>query len=277
MPRWRWPERLMHLLPTMVRPPTRAMAPAVARPSAVAGLVGLVLGASPSFAQDLTDTSSVLTADQVQVTPVVLRQPLVYPDSLRNSGIGGAVLVRAILDTLGRPESASVRVLTSPDSALDAPARASILGSVFSPARTGVDHHPVRVRLDLRVVFEPRNARPPPLPIYEAAVSEQPRLLERASLEYPDGLRRAWIQGRVLVRAVIDTAGRVEPESIEIIDTPDPGFAAPVLRFLGHARFRPARVAGRAVRVLVWIPFDFKVGRRTCDALVPSQGAFCPP
>jgi TonB family protein len=260
----------------MVRPPTRAVAPAVARPSAVAGLVGLVLGASPSFAQDLSDTGSVLTADQVQVTPIVLRQPLVYPDSLRRSGIGGAVLVRAILDTLGRPESASVRVLTSPDSALDAPARASILGTVFSPARSGVDHHPVRVRLDLRVMFDPRSSRPL-LPIYEDSVSDRPRLLERPSLEYPDWLRRAGIQGRVLVRAVIDTAGRVEPESIEIIDTPDPGFARPVLRFLGRVRFRPGRLAGRPVRVLVWIPFDFKFGRRTCDALVPSQGAFCEP
>src|SRR5258706_11210924 len=37
-------------------------------------------------------------------------------------------------------------------------------------------------------------------------------------------LRQAAIQGRVLVQAIIDTAGRAEPPSVKVIQSPNPGF-----------------------------------------------------
>ena len=64
---------------------------------------------------------------------------------------------------------------------------------------------------------------------------------------------------RVLVQAIIDTRGRAEPESVTIIESPNAGFDHSARAYVLHAMFRPARVHGRAVRVLVNIPIDYKI------------------
>lgn len=61
----------------------------------------------------------------------------------------------------------------------------------------------------------------------------------------------------VLHEAIVDTVGRVEPSSIRILASPSPGFDEPTRRWAASARFRPARLDGRAVRVLVNLPIDF--------------------
>ena len=74
-------------------------------------------------------------------------------------------------------------------------------------------------------------------------------------------MRRNRIQGRVLVQAILDTLGRIEPGSIQFVMTPDPGFLMPVSQYLALARFRPARRNGRLVRSLVHMPVDFRLRR----------------
>jgi protein TonB len=74
---------------------------------------------------------------------------------------------------------------------------------------------------------------------------------------YPELLRQAGIQGRVVLQAIIDTAGRAEPSSIRIMQSPNPEFDQPSRDWLVGALFRPARVRGRAVRVLVAVPLDY--------------------
>jgi protein TonB len=93
----------------------------------------------------------------------------------------------------------------------------------------------------------------------ESVVEERPELLSGPQPLYPDLLRQAGVQGRVLVQAIIDTAGRAEPNSVKIIQSPNPGFDQPSRQAVLRALFRPARVHGRAVRVLVNIPYDFKI------------------
>jgi hypothetical protein len=44
-----------------------------------------------------------------------------------------------------------------------------------------------------------------------------------------------------------------------ILKSPNPGFNLPTRRWALEARFRPARLQGRAVRVLVNLPFDFSM------------------
>ena len=98
----------------------------------------------------------------------------------------------------------------------------------------------------------------------ESVVEERPELLSGPQPLYPDLLRQAGIEGRVLVQAIIDTAGRAEPTSVKVIQSPNPGFDQAAKTAVLKALFRPARVHGRAVRVLVNIPYDFKItaGRR---------------
>ncbi len=95
----------------------------------------------------------------------------------------------------------------------------------------------------------------------ESVVEEKPEPLSGPPLAYPELLRQAQIQGRVIVEAIIDTAGRAEPRSIKIFQSPHPGFDQPAMNYMRQALFRPARVHGRPVRVLVRLPIDFKLRR----------------
>jgi TonB family protein len=93
----------------------------------------------------------------------------------------------------------------------------------------------------------------------ETRIDQHPEFVSSPPLLYPDAMRRAHIEGRVVIRAIIDTTGRIEPRSVKILETPNPGFDQSVRFFVLHAFYRPARVHGRAVRVLVNIPIDFKI------------------
>ncbi len=95
----------------------------------------------------------------------------------------------------------------------------------------------------------------------EAIVEEKPALLSAPEARYPEMLRQAGIQGRVVVRAIIDTSGRAEPNSIMIMRSPNPGFDEPSRYWMQRALFRPARVHGQAVRVLVEVPIDYRIAR----------------
>ena len=54
-------------------------------------------------------------------------------------------------------------------------------------------------------------------------------------------------------------ASEPEPPSVKVIQSPNPGFDQPAKNYVLRALFRPARVHGRAVRVLVNLPIDFKI------------------
>ena len=86
---------------------------------------------------------------------------------------------------------------------------------------------------------------------------EPPVLLSAPVPAYPPLLRQAGIQGWVTVLAVVDTMGRAEATSLRVVNTPNPGFDRPALDCLRRALFRPGRVHGRAVRVLVSVPVHF--------------------
>ena len=67
---------------------------------------------------------------------------------------------------------------------------------------------------------------------------------------YPERLRAAGIEGRVVLQVVIDTLGRAEPAA-RVVESANRGFDAAALAFVRGALFRPGRVRGRAVRVLI--------------------------
>ena len=96
-------------------------------------------------------------------------------------------------------------------------------------------------------------------PLSEDVVDERPEVLTGPPLSYPEPLRRAGIGGRVLVRAVIDTLGRAEPASVMVVVSPNRGFDRAALDYVRRALFRPARVLGRPVRVLVEVPIEFQI------------------
>ncbi len=78
---------------------------------------------------------------------------------------------------------------------------------------------------------------------------------------YPELLRNSGMEGRVQVRFVVDTLGRVEPGSVTVVEATHALFATAVREALLRQRFVPARVGTRAVRQLVQEPFEFTIRR----------------
>jgi protein TonB len=98
-------------------------------------------------------------------------------------------------------------------------------------------------------------------PVAAALVQEAPVLLSAPPPLYPRELRNAGVEGTVVLRLVVDTLGRAEPGTIETVRSDHPALVGPAARSLRLARFRPARMFGRAVRVLVEVPVRFRLRR----------------
>jgi TonB family protein len=95
----------------------------------------------------------------------------------------------------------------------------------------------------------------------EAIVEEKPVVLSGPTLQFPEPLRQAQLEGRVMVQAIVDTLGRAEPNSVNVLQSPNPGFDQSAKSYVLKALFRPGRLHGRTVRVLIQIPVDFKLKR----------------
>lgn len=92
-------------------------------------------------------------------------------------------------------------------------------------------------------------------------VQEKPERLAGPLPVYPPLLQQAGIEGTVMVQAIIDTMGRVEPGSLKITQTANPGFNESAKTSVLKTLFRPARVYGKAVRVLIQIPIMYSIKR----------------
>lgn len=74
---------------------------------------------------------------------------------------------------------------------------------------------------------------------------------------YPDALRGAGITGYVLAELVVDTLGRAELASVELIEATRSEFGDAVRQALPRYQFTPGEVAGHPVRTRVRMPFTF--------------------
>jgi protein TonB len=100
-------------------------------------------------------------------------------------------------------------------------------------------------------------------PYMEAVVEERPEVVAGTCIQprYPEILRQAGIEGRVLMEFVIDTLGRAERGSLRVINTQHDLFNGPARDAVLSCRFRPGRIQGRAVRVRVQQPVNFQIQR----------------
>jgi TonB family protein len=86
---------------------------------------------------------------------VLLAQPQPeYPATLRSAGLAGVVLLEFVIDTIGKVEAGSIRVIEGSHPAFEAAARRAVLGARFRPARVG--QHPVRQLSQQRIRFVAR-------------------------------------------------------------------------------------------------------------------------
>lgn len=99
----------------------------------------------------------------------------------------------------------------------------------------------------------------------EAAVDEPPERLTGPPLRYPEMLRQAGIEGSVILEFVIDTSGHVEASSMKVISSTNRAFEGPAMDAIRRSTYRPGRVRGVPVRVLVQQSVTFNIQRDAFD------------
>jgi TonB family protein len=106
---------------------------------------------------------------------------------------------------------------------------------------------------------------PPPRFIPDTAFSvlDVDEMVERyessAAPIYPRELLAIGAEGLVQATYVVDTTGRVDTITIQVVRSDDPRFTASVRAALGQMRFRPAKRSGKIVRQLVEQRFRFRI------------------
>jgi len=126
-------------------------------------------------------------------------------------------------------------------------------GGGAAPADTAPDPalHSVDPTAGATLVTDPRAGSTDPTAIWlVTAVSQRPALRTPMRLVYPDSLRAQGIRGSVTLEFVVDTLGRVEP-AIRVVQAAHRALVEPAKAMVLSARYRPARVGDRAVRVLL--------------------------
>ena len=105
------------------------------------------------------------------------------------------------------------------------------------------------------------------------SVDEPPRRLSGPPVEYPRALLLRHVQGVVRMAAIVDTSGRVEPASVEVLSTPDSGLNDAVKQMMLASQFSAGRLKGAAVRVMVQLGVDVRPPRLRATELVGSARA----
>lgn len=132
------------------------------------------------------------------------------------------------------------------------PALPSIPGTTVDPGRFAMPVTPIGTP-----------AAGDPNGVYDSNIVEQsPELLASPPPRYPEMLRMAHVEGIVIVQGVVDTLGHLERGTLKVISSPHPALSTSAVEGLANAVFRPGRVEGRAVRVLVQMPVQFSIARR---------------
>ena len=104
-------------------------------------------------------------------------------------------------------------------------------------------------------------------------VDERATVLDAGSLAaaYPPELITQRLSGSVLLQFVVDTTGRVEPETISVVSSTHALFSASASLAVRNASYHPAMKAGKPVRQVILQPFEFTpAGERTTEGSQPD-------
>ena len=121
-------------------------------------------------------------------------------------------------------------------------------GAVFGPTVDGSVHGNREISDNTPFLAEQLERQ-----VFLAPGSKPPR--------YPETLRAAGVEGRVVALFIVSYRGLVEKGTIKILHSDNPLFEDAVKSALGRMRFVPAEIGGEKVRQLVQMPFLFTLSR----------------
>lgn len=225
----------------------------------------------------------------VESRPVRARSPLQFAVSIAVHTAVIAIsiqLTRAVAESVARPPltidmrldrppvPAPASASSSPAATASAIAVAPVAEMPIAPVVVPTSIPPV----DLGRRFDPRGlgsptghagsqfdtpgtTTDPSLPMALDQVDEAVVYLEGPTPVYPPALRQVGVEGSVVLRYVVGVDGRVEMESITVLQSTNHAFDAPAIDAITHAKFKAARIHGRVVRQLVEQVVRFTLGR----------------
>lgn len=113
-----------------------------------------------------------------------------------------------------------------------------------------------------------RSPPPPPTPVEEPPVAINPV----SPVRYPQALYDQGIEGQVLLRLYVDSAGTVIPESTRIAESSGyPALDSAALVGAPELRFSPARHQGQAVAAPFLQPVQFRTHRPRARSATPRS------
>jgi serine/threonine-protein kinase len=262
-------DRVPELDPGMAAALVHALHPdPAARPADADALLAAMDGMAPP-----PSTRPVFVPTAVSVPAQVVEAPPAPPPPARR-GTGMKVAGGALALAAG---AAAVYALSSGDNPTPAPAPADTT-TVAQVDTTQPDSTSLDTAATPVVITEPEPepvdstpiAAPEPIPspgerVYDVgSVDEPPELRNRRDVirilerNYPPVLRDARVSGDVILSFIVDRDGRVEPGTIQAVNSADPQFVEAARRVAERMRFRPGRVRDEAVRTSVQVPVSFR-------------------
>lgn len=82
-------------------------------------------------------------------------------------------------------------------------------------------------------------------------VDDPVQYLDGPKPNYPGVLKSAGVEGRVNLRFIVGTDGRVEANTIQVLSSTNKAFEEPAIQAIKGSRFKPAKIRGQPVRQLV--------------------------
>ena len=96
----------------------------------------------------------------------------------------------------------------------------------------------------------------------EGAVEVRPARISGPFPRYPEMLRQAGIEGRVLLEFVIQLDGSVDSSSLNVLETTNRAFVGPARAVIEGSLYTPGEVDGKPVRVLVSQQIGFSLAAK---------------
>lgn len=241
------------------------------------------------------DSPEVRTFNKVIITRVRPENPAPrYPDLLRSAGVEGAVVARFQSDDRGYVEVSSIEIIRSTHELFSAAVKSALQNWQVRPNssyqmpflfvmqdKTGqaVRSSGSRLTIDgvelgngtVIVATASATAEPPAEPqrmnadqtFFEFQVEKQATPMRgNPAPRYPDELRKALVEGEVLVQFVLNTDGTPDMATLKVLRSDHVLFTDAVRSSLPDMRFYPAQVGGRAVKQLVQMPFQFNLTKQ---------------
>jgi TonB family protein len=245
-------------------------------------------GPKPARPQRVSDNQNFFEFQVEKTAELIPGNPAPrYPDLLRSANIEGEVLAQFVVDTTGRVDMATVKVLKTTHDLFTNSVKQALPDVKFSPALVGgrkvkqlvqmtfpfslsqgasigpaVQLNPGKKSAAAQGSLRKQETKLPPGVYFEYQVEKPVSAMPgNRGPRYPDVLRSANVEGTVLAQFIVDENGIADSTSFTVLRSTHELFTNAVLSSVSSFRFTPAEVGGHRVKQLVQMPFQFSLSK----------------